>query len=98
MRSAVGTWQKSDDGVKQHVILDRYFEEGERRWRMMDVDFTNFHRTLETYVREYRRSGFAIDEIIEPTLDAEGLERYPELDDEIRVPNFIIFVLRKHAV
>jgi SAM-dependent methyltransferase len=97
MRSAVGNWQKDQSGVKQHVILDRYFEEGERHWKMMEVDFTNFHRTLETYFREYRRSGFAVDEIIEPTLDAESLARYPELDDELRVPNFIIFVLQRPA-
>jgi SAM-dependent methyltransferase len=95
MRSATGAWQKTTDGAKQHVILDRYFDEGERRWKMMDVEFTNFHRTLATYIREYRNAGFAIEEIIEPTLDANSLERYPDLDDELRVPNFIIFILEK---
>lgn len=29
MRSAAGGWQRTDDGEKRHVILDRYFEEGE---------------------------------------------------------------------
>lgn len=97
MRSAVGGWHRTDDGAKQHVILDRYFDEGERRWKMLGVEFTNFHRTLATYVRGYRESGFAIDEIVEPAVDAENLKRYPELDDELRVPNFIIFVLQKPA-
>jgi ubiquinone/menaquinone biosynthesis C-methylase UbiE len=97
MRSAVGNWQRTDDGMKQHVILDRYFDEGERRWRMLGVEFTNFHRTLSTYIRGYRQAGFAIDEIIEPTVSAENLERYPELDDELRVPNFIILILNKTA-
>jgi len=97
MRSAVGTWLKTEDGAKLHVILDRYFDEGERRWKMMGIDFTNFHRTLSTYLRAYSRSGFAIEEIIEPTLEPEHLERFPELDDELRVPNFIIVVLRKPA-
>ena len=59
------------------------------------MKLTNFHRTLSTYVREYRKSGFEIDEIVEPTVDGESLERYPELEDELRVPNFIIFVLKK---
>jgi len=95
MRSAVGAWQKTDKGEKQHVILDRYFDEGERRWEMLGMKLTNFHRTLSTYVREYRKSGFEIDEIVEPTVDGESLERYPELEDELRVPNFIIFVLKK---
>ena len=95
MRSAVGRWQRTDDGTKQHVILDRYFDEGERYWMMFGVEFTNFHRTLSTCFRAYRDSGFVIDQIIEPTVDAENLNRYPELDDELRVPNFIIFVLQK---
>ena len=29
MRSAVGGWHKTDDGKRQHVILDRYFDEGD---------------------------------------------------------------------
>jgi len=97
MRSATGAWQKANNGTKEHVILDRYLDEGDRRCKMMDVEFTNFHRTLSTYVRSYRESGFALDEIIEPTVDKDGLRRYPELEDELRVPNFIIFVLRKSA-
>jgi len=95
MRSAVGGWHRTEDGTKQHVILDRYFDQGERRWTMMGEEFTNFHRTLATYVQGYRESGFRIDEIVEPTVDQESLERYPELDDELRVPNFIIFALQK---
>lgn len=95
MRSAVGEWHTSNDGAKQHVILDRYFDESERHWRMLDCDFTNFHRTLATYIKGYRGCGFLIDDVIEPTVDAEGLARFSELADELRVPNFIVFVLRK---
>jgi hypothetical protein len=95
MRSAVGGWHKTEDGTKQHVVLDRYFDEGERRWNMMAVEFTNFHRTLSTYVQAYRESGFTVEGIIEPTVESENLARYPELDDELRVPNFIIFILTK---
>jgi SAM-dependent methyltransferase len=98
MRSAVGGWQRTPDGAKRHVILDRYFEEGERHWTMMGVEFTNFHRTLETYVRTYRATGFTIHDVIEPTVDAASLAQFPELDDELRVPNFIIFALEKPAI
>ena len=96
MRSAAGSWQKTPDGQKQHVVLDSYFDEGERRWKMMGVDFTNFHRSLSTYVREFLAAGFAVVDIVEPTVSAALLALYPELDDERRVPNFIIYVLRKH--
>jgi hypothetical protein len=95
MRSATGGWHRAEDGSKQHAILDRYFDEGERRWTMMGVEVSNFHRTLSRYVREFRQAGFAIDDIVEPTVDASALACYPELEDELRVPNFIIYVLRK---
>ena len=95
MRSAVGGWLRTKDGTKLHVILDRYFDEGGRRWKMLGIDFTNFHRTLSTYIRVYRQTGFAVEQIIEPTLEAETLTRFPELDDELRVPNFIVVVLGK---
>jgi SAM-dependent methyltransferase len=95
MRSAVGNWQKTPGGTKEHVVLDRYFDEGERRWAMMGVEFTNFHRSLATYVGGFLDAGFSIEGIVEPTVSAESLALYPELDDELRVPNFIVYVLRK---
>ena len=95
MLSAVGAWQKTENGEKLHVILDHYFEEGERNWRIMGAEVTNFHRSLSTYVRSFREAGFSIADIIEPTVRQEELKAYPELEDELRVPNFIIYVLSK---
>lgn len=95
MRSAVGGWHKTEDGKKLHVILDRYFEEGERRWKMMGVEFTNFHRSLSTYLDGFFDAGFALERIVEPSVTEENLKRYPDLDDELRVPNFIVYILRK---
>ena len=75
--------------------LAHVFDEGERRWTMMGVEFTNFHRTLSTYVRGFLGAGFSLIDLIEPSVAEEQLALYPELDDELRVPNFIIYVLRK---
>ena len=95
MRSAVGGWLTDDDGQKQHVILDDYFDETARQWQMLGVDFTNFHRTLSTYVRGFLNAGFQIEDIVEPSIAPEQLTTYPELADELRVPNFIVYKLRK---
>lgn len=95
MRSATGGWHQSADGGKQHAILDDYFGENERHWRMMGVEFTNFHRTLATYINDFVQTGFTITKIVEPTVSAEQLEKYPELQDELRVPNFIVYILTK---
>jgi SAM-dependent methyltransferase len=97
MRSAAGFWHRSPDGSKEHVILDGYFDEGERHWTMMGVDFTNFHRSLSTYVRGFLEAGFRMEGVTEPTVSPEILLEYPELDDERRVPNFILYLLSKPA-
>ncbi len=95
MRSASGFWHRDSEGKKLHVILDRYFDEGERHWTTLGVNFTNFHRTLATYLDSFHAAGFRLERLVEPTVTADELERYPELDDELRVPNFIIYALSK---
>ncbi|MEM8780589.1 MAG: class I SAM-dependent methyltransferase [Cyanobacteria bacterium P01_G01_bin.49] len=95
MRSAVGAWHKSNSGKKEHVILDRYFDEGDRTWKMMGSEFTNFHRTLSTYISSFLTTGFTIEGIVEPTVSGKQLKDYPDLEDELRVPTFIIYILKK---
>jgi SAM-dependent methyltransferase len=95
MRSATGEWMWNNDGTKQHFKLDRYFDEGERHWKMLGVEFTNLHRTLATYINTFLEGGFELEGIEEPTVTDANLQRFPELDDERRVPNFIVYRLRK---
>ena len=61
----------------------------------MGVELTNFHRSLSTYVDGFLDAGFALERIVEPTVTAEDVTRYPELDDELSVPNFIVYTSRK---
>lgn len=95
MRSAVGGWKKDANGRKEHAIVDHYFEEGQRSWKMLNVDFTNFHRTLATYMNAFLKTGFTLEKLIEPRPTAEQMQQYPDIEDEDRVPNFIIYILRK---
>jgi len=95
MRSAVGGWQWSDTGERMHVILDNYLDESERHWTMMETDFTNFHRTLSTYINDFIEAGFHLEGVQEPTVTPENVARFPGLADEMRVPNFIIYRLKK---
>ncbi|NLY89455.1 MAG: class I SAM-dependent methyltransferase [Firmicutes bacterium] len=95
MRSATGKWHRGPDGEKLYVTVDNYFAEGERHWPIMGTMITNFHRSLSTYINTFIETGFLIKKIIEPTITWEQLATYPELDDELRVPNFIIYILQK---
>ena len=95
MRSATGGWHKDQTGRKLHAIIDHYFDESERLWYMWGKALTNFHRSLSTYLDGFLGAGFVLVRIVEPTVTASVLEQYPELADELRVPNFIIYVLDK---
>ena len=95
MRSATGLWHRAADGAKEHVLLDRYFDEGARRWTILGTEITNFHRSLGATCDGFLRAGFRIDRIVEPSVTPEALARFPELDDELRVPNFIVYALGK---
>jgi Aminoglycoside/hydroxyurea antibiotic resistance kinase len=55
----------------------------------------DFHRSLSTHTRGFLDAGFSIGRIVEPPVTEEHLTLCPELDDELRVPNFIIYILRK---
>ncbi len=51
--------------------------------------------SLTTYVQGFLSAGFRITGIVEPTVTPEQLNDSPQLDDELRVPNFIIYHLSK---
>ncbi len=81
---------------QMHYPVDRYFDEGERDIsRREDMPWTNFHRTLSTQFHTFLGAGFTVEDIREPTPTAEQAARYPIVSDNLRVPEFIIFILRK---
>ena len=50
---------------------------------------------LGSYIYGFLESGFQLERLIEPTVSAEQLVTYPELEDELRVTNFVTYALRK---
>ena len=95
MASASPGWIKQGNR-KIHYPVDRYFDEGERDIsRRQDQPWTNFHRTLSTHFRAFLDAGFTVEDIREPTPTEEQAGRYPFISDNLRVPEFIIYILRK---
>ena len=79
-----------------HYPVDRYFDEGERDISLReDLPWTNFHRTLSTQFHTFRDAGFTVEDIREPKPTAEQAARFPIVSDNLRVPEFIIYILRK---
>ena len=94
MTSAGMGWIKHGE-EKLHYKLDDYFDETERMMRFRGYDLTNFHRTLSTYINSFIGAGFVVDKLLEPMPTREQVERYPYVADNLRVPEFIIYLLSK---
>ncbi len=97
MVTASGTWERDGDGKKLHYRLDDYLAEGVRETVMVGGRFSNFHRTLSSYVSAFLDTGFVLEGLREPFPNAEQLAREPSNDDIFRAPLFIIYLLRKPA-
>ena len=85
----------SDRSGKLFYPVDSYTEEGEREFLWMGGPFINMHRTLSSYVSAFLEAGFVLEGLHEPVPSDEQLAEHPHFDDEPRVPNFIIYVLKK---
>jgi hypothetical protein len=75
--------------------LDDYFDESVRAVRISGHEIHNFHRTLSNYVNIFVNAGFAIEGMREPMPSPQQVEEYPDIADNLRVPLFIIYMLRK---
>jgi ubiquinone/menaquinone biosynthesis C-methylase UbiE len=80
---------------KLFYAVDDYSNEGPRTFEWWGSSFVNMHRMLSSYVDAFLEAGFIIDGIQEPTPSDAQLAENPKLSDEFRVPNFIVYALRK---
>ncbi|MDE2726458.1 MAG: class I SAM-dependent methyltransferase [Gemmatimonadota bacterium] len=82
---------------KLFYAVDDYTDEGPRLEEISWTGkaFTSMHRTLSSYVTAFLESGFVLEGLQEPTPSAAQLAAHPTFDDEYRVPNFILYTLRK---
>ena len=95
MVSASPGWIKQGSR-KLHYPIDRYFDEGVRNISQReDQPWTNLHRPLSTHIRTFLGAGFAVEDIREPTPTEEQAGGYPFVSDNLRVPEFIIYILHK---
>ena len=91
-----GGWIKQGDR-KLFYPVDNYTLEGPREFNWWGKTFINMHRTLSSYIAAFLDAGFVVEGLQEPTPSEEQLAQNPHFDDEFRVPNFIIYELRKPA-
>lgn len=89
-------WEKSNDGEKLHWNVDKYFYEGVYEQRLGDKEnMFLFHRTLSSYVNSLIKTGFSLEEMVEPKPSEEMLLKYPSFEEDFRCADFVIFKIRK---
>jgi len=77
------------------VLPDHYFDETLRSMPMFGGIVNNFHSTFSTYINGFIEHGIEIEAIREPYPSPEQLKHCPANADNLRVPVFIIYLLRK---
>jgi len=96
-------WEKDEKGRKLCYRVDDYFDEGPKEFVFtlgcgrvtLPVKMINFHRTLTTYFRALHKAELVAVRLEEPRPSSEVLTRYPQLEDLLRIPNFMIIEARK---
>lgn len=89
-------WEKSAQGKKLYRKVANYFNEGVYEQPYGEPEKVYFfHRTLTTYINTIASVGFRIDQMVEPTVRKQMLDKYPEFLDALICPNFIVFKLMR---
>ncbi|WP_322922663.1 class I SAM-dependent methyltransferase [Paenibacillus campi] len=83
-------WVENEQGERLYYVIDQYSQEGIRRSHWVVDDVITYHRRLSTLMNGVIQSGLRIEAVIEPEPTAEGLEKMPQLVDELRKPSFIV--------
>lgn len=85
-------WEKNKEGKKIHWKVDHYFYEGAYEQRLGEEEkMILFHRTLTCYTNTLLKTGFILEELVEPKPSDEKLMKYPSFIEDLRCPDFIIF-------
>ena len=93
--SSGNRWTKDKNGKKLYVNLSHYCVEGERESTWFVNGVKKYHRTFSTIVNTLVEVGFTIERMIEPFPDAEMLKKYPQHDNLLHKPDFLLVKAKK---
>lgn len=91
-------WTRDENGNKIYVNLSNYGVEGERESVWFVDHVKKYHRTFSTIVNTLIETGFTIEKMMEPLPTEKLLEEYPEYQDLLHKPDFLLIKARKAEV
>jgi SAM-dependent methyltransferase len=96
-------WERDEEGKKLYYKVDDYFDEGPKEFvftlgggkTVLPRKMIHFHRTLTTYFHALHKAGLVVTRLEEPRPSQAALEQYPQMEDLLRIPNFMVAEARK---
>jgi len=96
-------WEKDEKEQRLYYKVDDYFAEGPKEFVftlgggkvILPGKMIHFHRTLTTYFHVLHKAGLAVTRLEEPRPSQAALERYPQMEDLLRIPSFMVAEARK---
>lgn len=88
-------WTRNECGEKLHLNLANYGIEGERESVWFVDNVKKYHRTFSTIINTLIDMGFVIEKVVEPIPSEEFLEKYPDYNDLLHKPDFLLVKVRK---
>jgi len=91
MCSSTEGWVKDSEGNRLYRPVDDYMTPKAMRLSWKGIEIINFHRPLSQTLASFFENGFVLDRFLEPLPPKD----HPWFAEEVRVPNFQIYALKK---
>lgn len=95
-----GRWVKVKN--REYFVVDDYFKEGKKTWKwsfskIKEVNFFDYHRTLQTFFDSLVSNCFEVEKILEPypIKRISGVVEHYQYEKMRRIPYTIVFKARK---
>ena len=88
-------WTRDVNGRKLHANISNYGVEKEYETTWFIDHVKKYHRMFSTVINTLIDNGFVIEKIVEPIPTEEVLKAYPEQDDLLHKPDFLLVRARK---
>lgn len=88
-------WTRDEQGNKLHANLANYSTDGERSSRWFVDGVKKYHRTFSSVINTLVEAGFVIEKLLEPIPTPEMIKQYPDHEDLLHKPDFLVVRVRK---
>ena len=88
-------WTKDETGNKLFANISNYSVDGVRESTWFVDKVKKYHRTFSTIINTLIEAGFQIEKLMEPVPTTEMLVAYPEYEDLLHKPDFLLVKAKK---